>query len=68
MHTDAKSAKEEIVKTGTDAKREGLYVSECCKNVKVVRAGDMFPRCQKCLSLTVWEIAEEDVVKAVKVA
>lgn len=64
MHTGCKtSAKEEIVKTGKDANREGLYISECCKCKKVVRVGDMLPRCPKCLALTLWEFAGEDILK-----
>jgi len=51
------------VKTGKDANREGLYISECCKCKKVVRVGDMLPRCPKCLALTLWEFAGEDILK-----
>ena len=60
--------KEEIVKTGKDASRGGLYISECCHCKKVVHVGDMLPRCPKCLELTIWELAEDDVNVKVKVA
>jgi hypothetical protein len=54
-------SKEGIMKTGKDARREGLYISECCNSKKVVHAGDMLPRCPKCLELTIWDL-DEDVV------
>jgi hypothetical protein len=42
------------MKTGSDVVRNGLYATECC----LVEAGlikdQSFPRCPKCLSLTVW--------------
>ena len=52
------------MKTGTDAKEKGLYVSECCSIEKVFSPEQTFTRCPKCSSLTIWEIAEVDLPKA----
>ena len=47
------------MKTGRDASRTGLYVSECCQKEIHLLAGEMLPRCPRCSSLTVWEIEEQ---------
>jgi hypothetical protein len=46
---------EELMKTGQDASRSGLYVSECCGATVALVKDDMFPRCPRCFSLTLWE-------------
>jgi len=51
--------KERPMKTGQDVKIDGLYVCECC-NIEMELAKDAsFPRCSRCLSLSIWELAEE---------
>jgi hypothetical protein len=51
--------KETTMKTGRDAKRSGLYVSECCQKQRDISEGQMLPRCPICLSLTDWEIQKQ---------
>ena len=46
---------EKFMKTGRDASRSGLYVSECCGSAVAIVKGEMFPRCPRCFSLTLWE-------------
>ena len=46
------------MKTGRDADRSGLYISECCLIVVALVKGDMFPRCPRCSALTLWEFIE----------
>jgi len=46
------------MKTGRDASRSGLYVSECCLKEFYCLEGQMFPRCPRCNALTVWELEE----------
>ena len=42
------------MKTGSDVVRNGLYASECCLVENSLVKNQSFPRCPKCLSLTVW--------------
>jgi len=42
------------MKTGTDVVRSGLYASECCLAEAGLVKAQSFPRCPKCLGLTVW--------------
>jgi len=44
----------EIMKTGRDVTRNGLYASDCCLVERDLNKDAMFPRCPKCLELTVW--------------
>jgi hypothetical protein len=53
------SLKEGLMKTGNDAERNGLYVSECCEFEAKFRKGETLTRCPKCSSLTVWEFVED---------
>jgi hypothetical protein len=46
------------MKTGRDATRSGLYVSECCLKECHCLEGQMLPRCPSCCALTVWELEE----------
>jgi hypothetical protein len=46
------------MKTGRDANRSGLYVSECCLKEFDCSEGQMLPRCPRCNALTVWELEE----------
>jgi hypothetical protein len=46
------------MKTGRDASRSGLYVSECCQKERYFPEGQMLPRCPRCSALTVWELEE----------
>ena len=46
------------MKTGRDANRSGLYISECCMKEFYCSEGQMFPRCPRCNALTVWELEE----------
>jgi hypothetical protein len=48
------------MKTGRDANRSGLYVSECCQIERYFPEGRMLPRCPRCISLTVWELEEQE--------
>jgi len=43
------------MKTGRDASRSGLYISECCLKEVPFLKGQMFSRCPRCSALTVWE-------------
>jgi hypothetical protein len=43
------------MKTGRDASRSGLYISECCLKEVLFMKGQMFSRCPRCSALTVWE-------------
>jgi hypothetical protein len=45
------------MKTGRDATRSGVYISECCLTEVTLSEGQMLPRCPACLALTVWELA-----------
>jgi hypothetical protein len=42
------------MKTGSDVVRPGLYASECCLKEAALEKRQSFPRCPKCLGLTVW--------------
>jgi hypothetical protein len=42
------------MKTGSDVVRNGLYASECCLVEAGLNKNQSFPRCPKCLGLTVW--------------
>jgi hypothetical protein len=42
------------MKTGSDVVKNGLYASECCLVENNLVKNQSFPRCPKCLSLTVW--------------
>jgi hypothetical protein len=42
------------MKTGSDVLRNGLYASECCLKEAGLIKDQSFPRCPKCLGLTVW--------------
>lgn len=42
------------MKTGSDVVKNGLYASECCLVETDLNKNQLFPRCPKCLSLTVW--------------
>jgi len=47
------------MKTGRDANRSGLYVSECCLKEVPFLKGQMFSRCPRCSALTVWEFVKQ---------
>jgi hypothetical protein len=47
------------MKTGRDANRSGLYISECCLKEVSFMKGQMFSRCPRCSALTVWESVEQ---------
>ena len=47
------------MKTGRDANRSGLYISECCFKQVPFLKGQMFSRCPRCSALTVWEFVEQ---------
>jgi hypothetical protein len=49
------------MKTGRDADRTGLYISECCLQELSVPSGEMLPRCPQCNALTVWELVNQPV-------
>jgi len=42
------------MKTGSDVVRSGLYATECCLKETGLEKRQTFPRCPKCLGLTVW--------------
>jgi hypothetical protein len=42
------------MKTGRDVTRNGLYASDCCLAETDLKKDAMFPRCPKCMGLTVW--------------
>jgi hypothetical protein len=47
------------MKTGRDANRAGLYISECCLKEVVLFKGQMCPRCPRCYALTVWQFVKQ---------
>lgn len=54
------------MKTGTDVVRSGVYATECCLAETGLEKRQSFPRCPKCLHLTVWmtvRLAVESKVK-----
>ena len=55
---------EENVKTGTDAMKSGLYVSECCEEELTFDRHQTLTRCPKCCGLTTWELIDTDALKA----
>ncbi|HEY2382364.1 MAG TPA: hypothetical protein VGK48_14395 [Terriglobia bacterium] len=42
------------MKTGKDVVRSGVYATECCLAETGLEKRQSFPRCPKCMSLTVW--------------
>jgi hypothetical protein len=42
------------MKTGKDVRHDGYYFSDCCLAERVLIKRQMFPRCPKCLNLTIW--------------
>jgi hypothetical protein len=42
------------MKTGSDVVRSGVYATECCLEETGLEKRQTFPRCPKCLGLTVW--------------
>ena len=42
------------MKTGSDVVYTGLYSSACCLVEAELTDGKSFPRCPRCLNLTVW--------------
>jgi hypothetical protein len=42
------------MKTGSDVVRSGVYASECCLKEAGLVKDQSFPRCPKCMGLTVW--------------
>jgi hypothetical protein len=57
------------MKTGSDVVRNGLYATECCLVEAGLIKNQTFPRCPKCLSLTVWmSIQFEEANKPKKAA
>jgi hypothetical protein len=42
------------MKTGTDVTRDGHYASDCCLAETGLRKDALFPRCPKCMELTIW--------------
>jgi hypothetical protein len=49
------------MKTGQDVVRNGLYHSECCLLERQLQKEQSFPRCPKCLHLTVWSPVNSDI-------
>jgi hypothetical protein len=43
------------MKTGKDVTRLGSYASKCCLVERKLTPKQMFPRCPKCMNLTVWD-------------
>jgi hypothetical protein len=42
------------MKTGSNVVRSGTYASECCLVETGLEKRQSFPRCPKCLRLTLW--------------
>jgi hypothetical protein len=43
-----------LMKTGTDVVRSGMYATECCLVETELNKDQSFPRCPKCMGLTLW--------------
>ncbi len=48
------------MKTGRDADRSSLYISDCCLREITVVKGEMLPRCPRCYGLTLWELVKQE--------
>ena len=46
------------MKTSEDARKSGLYESECCSQELIFLKGDTLWRCPGCQSLCRWELIE----------
>ena len=46
------------MKTSEDAKKSGLYESECCSQQLIFLNGDTLWRCPRCHGLCQWELIE----------
>ena len=42
------------MKTGKDVVQSGVYATECCLAETGLQKRQSFPRCPKCMNLTVW--------------
>ena len=42
------------MKTGKDVVHSGVYATECCLAETGLQKQQSFPRCPKCMNLTVW--------------
>jgi hypothetical protein len=58
--TEIGLGKDKKMKTGTDAKERGTYLSECCDFEAEFSEDQTFTRCPKCSSLTTWELVDND--------
>jgi hypothetical protein len=57
------------MKTGSDVTRNGLYASDCCLAETALKKDAMFPRCSKCMGLTVWlSVTQPSTTKKKKAA
>jgi PAS domain S-box-containing protein len=54
FHVRLPMFKKGFMKTGLDVIRGGLYTTECCLQEVGLEQRQRFPRCPKCLGLTVW--------------
>ena len=48
------------MKTGNEASRPGVYISECCLYEVTFTKGQTFVRCPACSALTIWELAVQE--------
>ena len=44
------------MKTSEDAKKSGVYESECCSQELIFLTGDTLWRCPRCHGLCMWEL------------
>jgi hypothetical protein len=56
------------MKTGSDVVRNGLYATECCLVEAGLNKNQTFPRCPKCLALTIWMSVRPSPVNKTKKA
>jgi hypothetical protein len=56
-----RKAPEDDMKTGTDVKQTGVYLSECCELETEFSKDQTFTRCPHCSSLTQWQLLEVEM-------
>ena len=56
------------MKTGKNVKQNGLYASDCCVAEAALQKDQSFPRCPKCMNLTLWLEVRGPVNKGKKAA
>jgi len=54
------------MKTGDEVTRNGVYSNHCCSCEIPLQKRQVFPRCPKCMKLTLWDFVEIGTGKLLK--